>query len=252
MDKITLFHGFRKQSDATIVNGKIPVSCRGEGAGGQSDGFYIWNNKEKTVDYLKGYKCENPVICEIEVSANDIKYPDWQLDYEALGVIPDRDEEKQRTLRNKLAGLFSKHLPEVPNYKDDLRQAEKGFEVRIIKENKWGTAIKVAPNGSSSLIGLYEGNLSVSGCEQTLNDYMCKHSAGYRKEYNELMKESLSCFNGALKYTGKHELNVSALYDEKGEHNLQLEAQLLGKNDSNSNTRRQLQYMRVQKKLHDR
>lgn len=216
-DKIFLYHGFRNYSDVQIIDGSIPATCRGEGAGGQSDGFYVWNNIKKTTEYLGGYKCNNAVICQIEVPENEFKYPDWQLDYEALGKLHDDDYEKQKEVITKLAKLFMKYKHEAPNHQQDLSKPEHGFELIGASETKFGTRIRIIPNKKTSQrLALYEGDLSVSGCEQVLNDYMCSHSQGYLDEYNALLKESLSCFNGALKYVGNKELKVSDVFNQNG------------------------------------
>lgn len=227
-----LYHGFRKSEDVRIENANIPVSCRGEGAGGQSDGFYVWNNLEKAKEYLGGYKCDNPVICKIKVPEDEVKYPQWQIDYEALGNFTDTDYEKQKQMCTKLAKLFVKYKAELPascNYKEDLKNlGENGFELLFANETKYGAVrILIEPNKSNSRLALYEGNLLYSGCEQALTDYMCTHSDGYLKEYNELLKEGLSCHNVAFKYVGSKELEVVDIYDGLGNKNTDLTKQFL-------------------------
>lgn len=238
-DEIFLHHGFRKSSDIHIVEGYIPVSCRGEGAGGQSNGFYVWNNLEKAKEYLGGYICDNPVICTIKTSSDDFKYPQWQIDYEALGNLNEVDCEKQEELRKKLAKLFVKYKNEIAgscDYKEDLKNlGENGFELLGVNETKYGAVrLLIYPNKSNCRTALYEGNLMFSGCEQALNDYMCAHSDGYLNEYNDLLKESLSCYGAALKYVGNKKLEVVSIYDEKGNKNQNLTEQFLPKKTNKS------------------
>lgn len=227
---IFLFHGFRKSEDVCIENANIPALCKGEGAGGQSNGFYVWNNMEKTKEYLGGYICDNPVICKIKINADDFKYPQWQFDYEALGFLHETDYEKQKNLRKKFALLFVKYKDELPdNYKEDLKNiGENGFDLLCVNETRHGAIrILVEPNKSSYRTALYEGFLDVSGCEQLLNDYMCKHSKGYLSEYNNLMKECLSYHNLAFKYVGDKNLEVVAVYDGLGNKSSNLTKQFL-------------------------
>ena len=187
-NEIFLYHGLRKSSDMQIVDGHIPVSCRGKGAGGQSDGFYVWNNLEKAKEYLGGNICDDPAICKIKTFADDFKYPQWQIDYEALGNLNEVDCEKQEKIRKKLAKLFVKYKNEIAescDYKEDLKNSgEHGFELFGVNQTKYGAVrLLIHPNKSNCRAALYEGNLMFSGCEQVLNDYMCAHSEGYLKEY---------------------------------------------------------------------
>ena len=115
------------------------------------------------------------------------------------------------------------------NYKEDLKNlGENGFELLFANETKYGAVrILIEPNKSNARLALYEGNLLYSGCEQALNDYMCTHSDGYLKEYNELLKEGLSCHNVAFKYVGNKKLEVVDVYDGLGNKNTDLTKQFL-------------------------
>lgn len=227
-DEIFLYHGFRNASDVQISNGHIPVSCRGEGAGGQSDGFYVWNNMKKSTEYLGGYKCNDAVICKIGVPEKELKYPEWQLDYEAIGSFNDNDYDKQKEFCTKLAKLFIKYRKDIPNHQQELSELPNGFNVLRATETKWGAVIKISPSDRpSSRRGLYEGDMLMSGCEQALNDYMCSRSPGYLAEYNSLLKESLSIYNGALKYIGDKELKVLDVYTEEGKKSQNLTERFL-------------------------
>lgn len=229
-NNIFFYHGFRKSEDICIENANIPVVCKGKGAGGQSDGFYVWNNLEKSKEYLAGYICDNPVICKIKINADDFKYPQWQFDYEALGFLHEIDYDKQKNFRKKLALLFVKYKDDLPdNYKSDLKNSgENGFDLLGVNETKYGAVrILIEANKSGLRTALYEGFLDVSGCEQLLNDYMCKHSKGYLAEYNNLMREGLSCYNLAFKYVGDKDLEVVDVYDGQGNKNLNLTKQFL-------------------------
>ena len=229
---IFLYHGFRKSEDVCITNAHIPAEHKGKGAGGQSDGFYVWNNIEKTKEYLGGYVCDNPVICKIKINADDFKYPQWQFDYEALGFLHETDYEKQKNLRKKFALLFVKYKNNLPdNYKEDLKNCgSNGFNLLGVNETRHGAVrILIEPNKSNYRTALYEGFLDVSACEQVLSDYMCKHSNGYLAEYNNLMKECLSHHNLAFKYVGDTDLEVVDVYDGNGDKNANLTKQFLPK-----------------------
>lgn len=220
-DNISFFHSFRNTLDAPRDQWKITPDYKGLGVGGQSDGFYVWNNFDKAKEYLSlNGSNKNCLICEVSVPKKDIKHPNWQIDYEALGRPQDTFETETNELKNNLASLFLKYQKDVPNYEEDLKNGEYGFSITSYHQNKYDTLIKITPTNSSKKTCLYEGDLATSGYEQALNDYMCANSSGYFQEYNELMLQSLDCFHSALKYTGKETLNVRNNYEmERDEKN---------------------------------
>ena len=213
-----LYHGFRNDADVQIVDGNIPTSCRGTGAGGQKSGFYVWNNVAKTAEYLGFCRlAQNGVICQIQTPLKQIKYPDWQFDYESLGVLDDTGYVKHNALRQKMADMLEKYQAECPNLAADMQNAPEGFSLLGIVHNKNGARVLVSPNATPNLrTALYEGNVQLSGCEQTLNDYMCAHSAAYRQEYDRLLLEALECHGVALKYVGAEKLKVHDVFNADG------------------------------------
>lgn len=217
-EHIFLYHGFRNAADAQIVDGYIPETCRGTGAGGQKSGFYVWNNAAKTAEYL-GFcrSAQDGVICQIQTPLKQIKYPDWQFDYESLGTLDDTGYVKHNALRQKMADLLEKYLEKCPNLTTDMQKAPEGFILLGIAHNKNGARVQISPNATPNLrTALYEGNVQLSGCEQALSDYMCAHSSGYRLEYDRLLLEALDCHGVALKYVGAEKLKVYDVFDADG------------------------------------
>ncbi len=230
-DKIYLYHGFRRISDVPeIDNGSI--AYKGEGAGGQGEGFYFFVNKEKTQSYLGEYyhSCADlnshmtnlsAVIVQTEISADDMKYPDWQFDYEAVN-----NDEDSSVLSDGLKNLFVRYLPEVSDIKKDLGEVRvrasaeklseqvKSLVFADVQETPHKNVFRILVNGRP----LYDKmGLLAMDVMQKVNDYMCEHCPAYREEYNQLLRQALTCSkNSALKYTGDKKLKVSAVFDITG------------------------------------
>jgi hypothetical protein len=138
--------------------------------GGQSNGYYFFTTKTGVDNHIKTmqdswYTSENkhPYIIECEINANDIKYPDWKLDYEAM----------QDFLFNMI-------------YDAALRQSIKIDDIEITAlENRKLSIIK---NGKFSRIKSFTAN-EHSGLIEKVSDFLYKHNKEFKTSYDKLLSD---------------------------------------------------------------
>ena len=174
----------------------------GKGVGGQKTGFYVYNSKEEALNHIKFLnnqkKTLHPdggLIVRVRVDEKDLKYPDWQFDYESnTEVLP---------LLQNYASLVTKTLLtiQVPHLKIHSASKTHRYGRFLIEAEKDGKMIQKAISPADSYV------TDFTAIWQKVFDTLCK-KASIREEYDVLLKESLfSC----KKYVGEKTLPVSSL-----------------------------------------
>jgi len=196
--------------ESFLNNGAQPT---GNGYGGQSKGFYVWNQKKYAVSHFADFLAEGlnaeTLLVGVKVDRKDIKYPDWQFDLEVSKEI------------NPLLFKYQDRVAEIKGLK--CTDAEgKEYVVDMIEKNPYTTK-------DHCLFTFKAGNLGCTfgfgdGAEklyvaQAIIDKMCEDK-DFRDDYNRLLRASVNGPNrSALKYCGKDALFINEVsYIQKKEH----------------------------------
>jgi len=175
------------------------VKAIGKGVGGQASGFYVYESKKLATKHFSFLKNKGiipnsslgGILVGIKVDENDLKYPDWQFDYESNPAVIG--------LLNKYAPLVEDALNKIKGIKSAKKSKRFGrFEIEYRQRGKIiSKAISPADPEITDFTGIWQ---------KTFDD-LCKISF-FRKEYNALMADdSHTC----KKYTGKTPLPVTYL-----------------------------------------
>ncbi len=174
----------------------------GQGLGGQKKGFYVFERKTYALShlyFLEGKKQLNDkggMIVGIKVNKKDIKYPEWQFDYEGLLDV--------LSLLEKYAASVIKTLPQIKTKDIKILSCRKTprFGRFLVTAEKKGELIQKAISPADL------GNTGFIGIWQKTFDFLCQHNPSFRKDYDDLLLDTpLSC----KKYTGQSPLPVSYL-----------------------------------------
>ncbi len=139
--------------------------------GGQSNGYYFFTNRQAAENHIKNMQDnwdnssgKQAYLTECKVDFNDIKYPEWQLDYEAMQDF-----------------LFDMIIDAVKN--NDIKFND--IHIRT-SDNK---ALEISENGKFSRIKSFNPN-SHSGLVEHISDFLYKHNKDFRQKYDNLLKEA--------------------------------------------------------------
>lgn len=164
---------------------------------GQSNGFFVWTNKEKAFKHSNWGLSHLMVI--VKTPKSEVKYPDWSIDFEAINVGP----------------FLKRHEEEVRNL----------GEIECTHYNMWGEdplddKISVQSisdeDGSIKVVSQKRGEIVLEqnqdlGEIEAIFMKMVETSPQILTEYNTAMQKLMQpgC-KGALKYQGKNPLPISA------------------------------------------
>ena len=170
----------------------------GKGVGGQASGFYVYSNKKLAVEhfnFLKNKKAisdhQEGILVAIKVDEKDLKYPDWQFDYEANPDVIGLLENFAPMVVNAL-----KKIKGIKNAKKTKRFGR--FEIEFQKRGKIiSKAISPIDPEITDFTGIWQKTF----------DTLCQNPI-FRHEYNALLATST---HTCKKYTGKKPLSVSYL-----------------------------------------
>lgn len=170
---ITLYHVITPIDDATFNKIKTTgyFNPSQNALGGQSNGYYFFTNVQATQNHIKDMQDtweHNPekhaYIAECKIDYKDIKYPDWQLDYEAMQDF-----------------LFDMILDVVKNNNinfDDIKITT--------NDNK---TLQLSVNGKFSRLKEFTPN-SHSGIVERISDFLYHANKDFQKKYDDLLKET--------------------------------------------------------------
>lgn len=183
-----------------VHNGAQPIGC---GEGGQEQGFYVFESKKLAINHLyflknnkKRLSDQGGMIVGIKIKEEDLKYPDWQFDYEALADVSP--------LLEKYAASVIKTLLQIETQTLKILSARKTprfgrFEVHYKQKGKLiQKMISPVDPGNTGFIGVWQKTF----------DALCNNNPSFKKDYDDLLLDSpLAC----KKYTGFYSLPISYL-----------------------------------------
>ena len=172
------------------------VKAIGKGVGGQKTGFYVYNNKENALEHIKFLNqkkmlgSDGGLIVGIKIEEKDLKYPEWQFDYERN---PD------------ILSLLEDYSPLVIENIKKIRGIN-----GVRKTNRYGR-FEIAMERDHQIIkrlaSPIDPRTDFTAIWQKTFDQLCKNPL-FKKEYDILLSRSqFSC----KKYTGKKNLPISFL-----------------------------------------
>lgn len=170
--KITLYHVMSPIDEQTISKIKEDgyFNSSKNALGGQSDGYYFFTTKTGANYHIKTMRDtwdnspnKNAYILECEINSDDIKYPDWKLDYEAT----------QDFLFDMIYDVA---------YKKPIKF--NGMEISTSENQK----LNIINNGKFSRIKSFSAN-EHSGIIEKLSDFLYKHDIEFKQKYDTLLKD---------------------------------------------------------------
>ena len=140
--------------------------------GGQVDGYYFFTTKQGAEYHIKTNKAtweqdikKHAYLVECEVNADDVKYPNWKLDYEAT----------QDFLFDMIYNVALKH-----DIKFD------GIEIKALD----GKKLSVSYNGAFSRIKSFSPDKH-TGMIEKIADFLYKTDKEFKSEYDKLLQDML-------------------------------------------------------------
>lgn len=172
--KIVLYHvisPISQQQFAQIKESGFFESSK-NALGGQIDGYYFFTTKQGAEYHIKTNKDtwkqdikKHAYLVECEVNADDVKYPNWKLDYEAT----------QDFLFDMIYNVAIKH-----DIKFD------GVEIKALE----GKKLSISYKGTFSRIKSFSADKH-SGIIEKTADFLYKHDNQFRSEYDKLLQDML-------------------------------------------------------------
>lgn len=208
-DTIMLWHATAK-TEALKSFLDEGAKSTGRGMGGQSPGFYVWDDKTDAISHLTHHIGEDGAIEGLLVGVtahkNDLHYPTWQFDIETAKVLNALLYRHQGLLSNiknleyQYEGKDGLEKDIILSVKTTFNSTAEQFKLRFFRENSIGT------------YSLGCGGIAAVGMQQALIDELCKYPE-FKKDYDQLLQEVVShpTKELALKYCGKKPLPVDEI-----------------------------------------
>ena len=170
---ITLYHVITPIDNATFNQIKQSgyFNSSQNALGGQSNGYYFFTNHQAAQNHIdtmqdtwENTPNKQAYLAECKVDFNNVKYPEWQLDYEAMQDF-----------------LFDMIM-------DAAKNTNISFDnIKIsVAENK---TLILSVNGKFSRIKEFNPN-SHSGLVERTSDFLYKCNPEFRQKYDNLLKET--------------------------------------------------------------
>lgn len=173
LKNITLYHIITPVNDADFNQIKQSgyFNPSKNALGGQSNGYYFFTTHQGALNHIQTMKDtwensadKNAYLAECTINADDIKYPNWMLDYEAM----------QDFLFDIIFEAATKK-----NIK---------FENIEISTNDNRT-LNISENGKFSRIKSFTAN-NHPGLVERVSDYLYKHDNNFKQEYDKLLMDA--------------------------------------------------------------
>ena len=221
-DKVTLWHFSSDQQalKSFLDTGAQPI---GIGQGAQTNGFFVWNNKEGAVSHFKDFLYPNQaadgLLIGVNVHKKDISYPTWQFDIE---------------VGKALNSLLSKYKDDICRMHDLTYRDDKGAQKTITQIRpgigREDVCVFQFKEQTGRLFSLAIGNdngLNGVNVYQAIVDRLCQNPA-FKQEYDALLWDNIkNAKRLAAKYCGKDPLPVDEVtYIHKDENNIDKEQSL--------------------------
>ena len=170
--EIILYHVITPIDDATFNQIKQSgyFNPSHNALGGQSNGYYFFTNRkaaeyhiETMQDTWENAPAKHAYLAECKINLADVKYPDWQLDYEAMQDF-----------------LFDMILDAAKNSTicfDDIKISA--------SENK---IMQLSVNGKFSRIKSFNAS-SHSGIVERISNFLYQSNKEFRRKYDDLLNE---------------------------------------------------------------
>lgn len=171
----TVYHVFPPLSDQEIEQIKESgyFNPSKNALGGQSDGYYFFTSRFGADNHIKEMQDtwesapnKHPYIIECEIDFDDIKYPNWKLDYEAM----------QDFMFKIIYDVAIKEPIKFDN-----------IEIKVSDKNK----LEINVNGKFSRTDKFNPN-DHSGLIEKVSDFLYKHNQGFKKAYDDLLSLAFS------------------------------------------------------------
>ncbi|MGN0919656.1 MAG: hypothetical protein ACI4OR_02725 [Alphaproteobacteria bacterium] len=221
-DKITLWH-FAKDSQALKSFLNDGAKAIGIGKGGQTNGFFVWNQKKGALSHFKNFlykeEAAEGVLVGVNIHVKDIGYPTWQFDVEIAKAL------------NPLLFKYKKEIAQIQDlaYTDCTGEHQTISKIRpthLASAESCVFQFKINRSLTSLAIGNNNGIWGVD-MFQAVIDHMCQNPE-FKKEYDTLLQEKVKKAEKlAVKYCGQENLPVDEIvYVHKNEQEIDKEQQL--------------------------
>ncbi len=138
--------------------------------GGQSNGYYFFTTRQGAQYHIDSNKDmwekgadKNAYIVECEIDRDDVKYPIWKLDYEAM----------QDFLFDMIYMVAQKHSINFD-----------GLEIKVANDKK----LEISDNGKFSRISSFSADIH-SGLVERIADYLYKNNSNFKNAYDKLLQD---------------------------------------------------------------
>ena len=224
-------------SQSFLESGALAI---GNGVGGQSDGFFVWNNKERAVEHLTNFllkgKTGNGLLVGTNVYKSAISYPNWQFDLEQcipLNTVLVKYKDQIVKIKNLQCNIVNDFGRIGTDFVDFVKPS------KFLCDTYGAFSFKV----NSSIFTEDFGHIGVRfvALYQAVIDKMCKNVA-FKRDYNKILLETAQDINASkltnlleplnidcsighigqgFKYCGKKPLRINEIiHVNKDENNL--------------------------------
>ena len=192
--EIILYHVITPIDDATFNQIKQSgyFNPSHNALGGQSNGYYFFTNRQAAEYHIETMQdtwetdpAKRAYLAECKINLADVKYPDWQLDYEAM--------------QDFLFDMILDAAKNNPISFDDIKISA--------SENK---TMQLSVNGKFSRIKSFNAS-NHSGIVERVSEFLYQNNKDFRRKYDDLLNE-VFCGTGenqnlyAVKTKTKHKI----------------------------------------------
>lgn len=200
---ITLYHVIKPidEQNFEIINKTGYFNPSQNALGGQSDGYYFFTTKSGANHHIENMRDTwekspklHAYIVETQINLNDVKYPTWKIDYEAMQDF-----------------MF-----------DIIYDAVYGNDIKFdnIQINADNNKITINHDGKFERIKQFNAN-NHSGLVEKIADYLYKHNQKFKNAYDKLLidmfdENAKNVELYAIKTTKKYKITkITKIDDEK-------------------------------------
>ncbi len=163
----------------------------GKGVGGQSSGFYVWNNKEKAVSHLtkflfKKRNSTKGLIIGTKIKKSEISFPIWQFDLENCYILNPLLIKYQDQIIN-IKNL--QYIPARHFNKDEIKTVDFVKRGRFFEDDLCSFVIEEKPTSFKRTVFFTENETEDLDLYQALINKMCENNI-FKQDFDKILFES--------------------------------------------------------------